>query len=95
MIVSMGDLVYQAFNQVKICDMNRKEYCDYRNWEIPLNVLPSDEGYLIEHMDTSNPNDSRHAGYITWLTKAEFMECFEAVPTHNLVVNDSGMTAVH
>lgn len=37
--------------KVKAQAMTRKEYCDYRQWELPLNENGEDPGYLVEYVD--------------------------------------------
>lgn len=57
---------------IQATPMNRAAYNEYRNWVLPANEDGSDEGYLVEYMDGGKPNDSRHAGYISWSPKAQF-----------------------
>ena len=52
--------------------MNRLNYNTYRGWLLPDNENGADEGYLVEYMDGGAPNDSRHAGYISWSPAAQF-----------------------
>jgi hypothetical protein len=52
--------------------MSRADYNEYRNWALPANEDGTDEGYLVEYTDGGKPNDSRHAGYISWSPKAQF-----------------------
>lgn len=52
--------------------MNRSEYNIYRNWVLTENEDGADEGYLVEYLDGGKPNDSRHAGYISWSPKEQF-----------------------
>lgn len=52
--------------------MTRAAYNEYRNWVLPDNEEGSDEGFLVEYLDGGKPNDSRHAGYISWSPKAQF-----------------------
>ena len=49
---------------IKAKPMNRKEYCDYRGWEMPEDENGDDEGYLVEYAGKSNHKN--HAGYISW-----------------------------
>jgi hypothetical protein len=53
--------------------MSLGEYNEYRGWDIPANEDPTTEGYFIE-MPGTVPNDSTHAGYITWSRKDAFDE---------------------
>lgn len=52
--------------------MNRADYNVYRDWVLPDNENGADEGYLVEYTDGGKPNDSRHAGYISWSPKEQF-----------------------
>jgi len=56
---------------VLLTPMNRLEYNQYRGWQLPADEDGSDEGYLVEYTDGGKPNDSRHAGYISWSPKAQ------------------------
>lgn len=56
---------------VKATPMTRLEYNEYRNWQLPGNENPSDEGFLVETA-SDQPNDDRHEGYINWLPKKQF-----------------------
>ena len=47
--------------------MTRLEYNNYRNWEVPENENPNDEGYLIKY----------EIGYVTWLIKSEFEKVYK------------------
>lgn len=59
--------------------MTRKEYNDYRGWELPANEDGNDEGYLVEYVDGGRANDSRHAGYISWSPKDVFERAYRPV----------------
>lgn len=56
---------------VLLTPMNRAEYNVYRGWQLPADECGEDEGYLVEYTDGGKPNDSRHAGYISWSPKAQ------------------------
>ena len=56
--------------------MNRADYNTYRGWQLPENEDGTDEGYLVEYLDGGKPNDSRHAGYISWSPKAQFEQAY-------------------
>jgi hypothetical protein len=47
--------------------MTRLEYNNYRNWKLPENENPNDEGYLIKY----------ESGYVTWLIKSEFEKVYK------------------
>lgn len=48
--------------------MNRGEYNNYRDWTIPENENPADEGYLVKYPD----------GYESWSPKKQFEEAYRA-----------------
>lgn len=51
--------------------MTKGDYCKLRNWDLPSNEEPEEEGYLVEYPDSlSNHPDFR--GYISWSPKAVF-----------------------
>lgn len=51
--------------------MTKGDYCKLRNWDLPSNEEPGEEGYLVEYPDSlSNHPDFR--GYISWSPKAVF-----------------------
>lgn len=56
---------------VLLTPMNRLQYNEYRGWQLPSDENGADEGYLVEYTDGGKPNDSRHAGYISWSPKAQ------------------------
>lgn len=56
---------------VKLSPMNRAEYNAYRGWQLPADERGEDDGYLVEYTDGGEPNDQRHAGYISWSPKAQ------------------------
>lgn len=51
--------------------MNKGDYCKLRNWDLPSNEEPGEEGYLVEYPD-SLPNHPDFRGYISWSPKAVF-----------------------
>lgn len=57
--------------------MTKKEYCDYRGWNVPENEDPNEEGYLVEYLDGGKPNTTRHAGYISWSPKDVFERAYK------------------
>jgi hypothetical protein len=48
--------------------MTRKEYNDYRGWDLPADENGDDEGYLVEYND---PMPDRK-GYVSWSPKVVF-----------------------
>lgn len=64
--------------------MTRGEYNNYREWEVPANENPNDEGYLVEYTDGGKPNHPDHAGYISWSPKDVFEASYR--PTQGLPI---------
>ena len=62
--------------------MNRKDYNDYRGWELPSDENGADEGYLVEYKDGGTPNHADHEGYISWSPKGQFDAAYQ--PLHAL-----------
>jgi len=46
--------------------MNRQQYNDFRNWELPEDENGSDEGMLVEYIDGGPANTKEYTGYISW-----------------------------
>jgi hypothetical protein len=57
---------YIGTKMVKLGEMNKSEYCEYRGWKLPSNEDGKAKGYLVEYLDKGKPNDERHKGYISW-----------------------------
>jgi len=57
-------------------EMNRKEYNDYRGWEVPSDENPNDEGYLVEYLNSPNSNHPNHKNYISWSPRDVFEEAY-------------------
>lgn len=75
------DSLYEGTKRVHAKPMNRGDYNVYRGWEVPADEDPADEGYLVENVDGGKPNDSRHAGYISWSPKDIFERSYKEVKT--------------
>lgn len=75
---------YLGFKRIKAVPMTRKEYNDYRGWELPKDENPEDKGFLVEYeaSNTSKPNHKDHAGYISWSPEDVFVEAYK--PSDNL-----------
>ena len=68
---------YVGTKELKAIPMNKEEYCQYRQWEVPSNENPKEEGYLVEYLDGGKPNDERHLGYISWSPKDVFEKSYK------------------
>lgn len=69
-------------------EMNRKEYNDYRGWELPENENGEDEGFLVEYLNSPNSNHPLHDGYISWSPKEVFMDAYKEVEYLNEINQD-------
>ena len=70
---------YTGVKEILATPMNRKEYNDYRGWELPANENGDDEGFLVEYVQSetsTNVNHPAHAGYISWSPKDVFGESY-------------------
>lgn len=64
--------LYLGVKQIKACPMTREQYNIYRNWTMPVDENPDDEGYLIEYVDSKDSNHPNHENYISWSPKEVF-----------------------
>jgi hypothetical protein len=70
---------YTGVKEILAKPMNRKEYNDYRGWELPADENGDDEGFLVEYVQSEtspNVNHPAHAGYISWSLKDVFEESY-------------------
>ena len=51
---------------IKATPMDRREYNQYRGWDLPKDENGNDQGFLVEYQDGGPANDQRHEGYISW-----------------------------
>ena len=73
---------YIGVKAIKATPMNRKDYNDYRGWELPSDVNGDVEGYLVEYeqsLDNPNVNHPDHFGYISWSPKDVFDKAYVQV----------------
>jgi len=68
---------YMGTKEVLTKSMNRLEYNNYRGWELPSNEDGTDEGMLIEEVNSIIVNDNRHKGYISWLPMDMFINTYK------------------
>ena len=59
------------------CPMTRREYIDYRGWTLPADEDPTDNGFLVEHLNDSEQNHPDHQGYISWSPVGLFNEAYK------------------
>ena len=62
-------------------EMSRKEYCDYRGWELPKDENGEDRVYLVEYEPdvNSKSNHPNHEGYISMSPKAVFEKAYTPI----------------
>lgn len=46
--------------------MTRREYNEFRGWELPANENGDDMGYLVEYTDGGQANTAEYEGYVSW-----------------------------
>lgn len=63
---------------IKAQAMTRKEYNDYRKWDLPEDEDGTDAGYLVEYLDGGKPNHPNHKGYISWSPVGVFNNAYKA-----------------
>lgn len=70
---------YIGLKSIQAKAMNRLEYSQYRNWELPADENGADEGYLVEYLDSPNQNHADHQGYVSWSPKEVFEKAYRQV----------------
>lgn len=70
--------IYIGVKKVSAEPMTRAAYNEYRGWQLPSDENGEDDGYLVEYLDGGKPNDSRHAGYISWSPKEQFDNAYRS-----------------
>ena len=70
--------------------MNRQEYNDYREWELPSDEDGKDEGYLVEYLDSPNSNHPNHKCYISWSPKDVFERAYHIAesPLDRMIIEE-------
>jgi len=75
---------YLGVKKVRAKLMTKGQYNELRGWNIPDNEEPTEEGYLIEYVD-SEPNTSVFTGYITWSPKDVFEKYYFQIENENTI----------
>jgi hypothetical protein len=57
--------------------MNRRDYNEFRGWELPSDENGDDEGFLVEYLDGGKPNVVGHDGYVSWSPKEQFDNAYQ------------------
>lgn len=63
---------YRCHKHVAAKPMTRGEYSTLRGWQLPANEDGADAGYLVEYVDSGNPNHDHFANHISWSPKDVF-----------------------
>lgn len=58
--------------------MNRREYNEFRGWQLPSDENGDDEGFLVEYTDGGKPNVEGFTGYLSWSPKEQFNNAYRA-----------------
>ena len=69
---------YTGTKTIKAIPTTRKEYCEYRGWELPEDENGDEEIYLVEYPvdPESKPNHENHEGYISMSPKHVFDKAY-------------------
>jgi len=70
---------YLGTKLINAKQMTRKEYNDFRGWELPADENGDDEGYLVEYIDSPNANTPEYGGYVSWSPKDVFEMAYREV----------------
>ena len=75
---------YIGTKNIKAKLITKKEYCDYRGWDVPENEDPNEEVYLVEYSadPESKPNHPDHEGYISMSPKHVFDKAYKPADTY-------------
>jgi hypothetical protein len=75
---------YTGTKVIKAKPMTKREYCDYRGWNVPEGEDPNEEVYLVEYEadPSSKPNHQDHEGYISMSPKHVFDKAYKPSGTH-------------
>jgi hypothetical protein len=72
---------YIGIKEINAKPMNRLEYNQFRNWELPSDENGKDEGYLVEYINSSTSNTKEYKGYVSWSPKKEFEDSYKIADT--------------
>lgn len=73
---------YLGTKVVHAVPMNRAEYSELRDWQLPEDEDGSDEGYLVEYADgRQDSNVEGFGGYVSWSPRDIFEEAYKVVKT--------------
>ena len=73
--------LYIGTKTVLAKEMTFDAYNKKRGWNLPDIDKRAEEGFLVEDLDTEDPDQSDRKGYVSWLPKAVFNGIFQNVET--------------
>lgn len=73
---------YEGKKTIKAQPMNRLDYNLLRGWELPKDENGSDEGYLVEYLDSPNKNTDFSDYYVSWSPKNVFERAYKVSETY-------------
>lgn len=79
--VAKGQMqTYTGTKTVKAIPTTKREYLEYRGWDVPKGEDPEEVIYLVEYAvdPKSTPNHDAHEGYITMSPKHVFDEAYRS-----------------
>jgi len=68
---------YIGVKEINAKPMTRREYNDFRGWDLPANENGDDEGFLVEYIDGGSPNTPDYKGYVSWSPKDVFERAYQ------------------
>lgn len=68
--------LYIGTKLIAATPMTRMDYLNLRGWDLPLDEEGTDEGYLVEYLDSNNPNVRGYANYVSWSPKNVFKDAY-------------------
>lgn len=74
---------YIGVKKINAKPMTRKEYNDFRGWDLPANENGGDEGFLVEYIDGGSPNTPDYKGYVSWSPKDVFERSYKSTEGMN------------
>ena len=70
---------YFGVKHIYATSMNRQEYDEKRGWTVPEDENPSDEGYMVEYVDSPNANTNFSPYYVSWSPKDIFDAAYRPI----------------
>jgi len=69
-------LAYIGTKLINAKPMNRLDYNTFRGWDLPSDEDGTDEGYLVEYVNSTTSNTEMYEGYVSWTPKVEFEDAY-------------------